>query len=769
MAQNHPRFSQQEQCSPFNLDIFASPDSITMPSPGRPADASVLPFAQYASSLSAQGQHSFSQNQGLDPINQFMFDRGPWNPIQMTAPSPSVGVQFNQGLPSFAGHRSVPPSEADTVSQSIGGILTDSGYGSNARQSVGNPSVYGELDPIVIARLQAMGQDDVSLKGDAQKREARGPRPIPGTSNGKGLICPECEEPVKTPSELKQFTYRYVKHRILDTTPILTRMFCRILSPHLATLGPPETAVSEAPMVPSPDSTSQPSWGEIDQGHVAPASLINGHPGLAQASNMAYSRPLSLQERAGASSSAVEPHYSSQDSAGPNQPTRFFERFDAQTSSPVGAVRLETGNTQGILQEDAQLEAGRVEYTAPEEMDVDNPTEESASEDGQHDTESEGDEPPCGTTDFETNIPRDAGAQYDEEDEVQIKLSPSQVQLGADTPRPTELDDDEMSAVLQSLINKGKLDEMLKKLGYSAVEEANIKDQKPAIASSTASETGRINKCNECQKTFTRPSELRKHMKRHAKPYACTFAKCCKKFGSKNDWKRHENSQHFQLEIWRCAEQTADRPDQQECGKVCHRRESLKSHLEKDHGMYGQAMLDKKLSDCRLGRNFESRFWCGFCQKTIEPTGKGGPAHSERFDHIDDHFNGKNGLPKADINNWKHIDTDPLDTPASSPTKSKRAGLSASRAGKSRKRVHGGTDDSLPRGKRFKDGNGKVWFWFCCRCGDYWKMRTTDSCINDGCNHAFCDKCETFAEEEDMGEADVPNPAQGVGKDGLMT
>lgn len=204
-------------------------------------------------------------------------------------------------------------------------------------------------------------------------------------------------------------------------------------------------------------------------------------------------------------------------------------------------------------------------------------------------------------------------------------------------------------------------------------------------------------------------------MKRHAKPYACTFAKCCKKFGSKNDWKRHENSQHFQLEIWRCAEQTTDRPDQLECGKVCHRRESLKSHLEKDHGMYDQAMLDKKLSDCRLGRNFESRFWCGFCQKTIEPTGKGGPAHSERFDHIDDHFNGKNGLPKADINNWKHIDTDPLDTPASSPAKSKRVGLAASRAGKSRKRVHGGTDDSLPRVKRFKDGNGKVWFWLCVR------------------------------------------------------
>ncbi|SPQ22117.1 f72d3149-c9f4-4cd5-aaff-37bdd8237933 [Thermothielavioides terrestris] len=32
----------------------------------------------------------------------------------------------------------------------------------------------------------------------------------------------------------------------------------------------------------------------------------------------------------------------------------------------------------------------------------------------------------------------------------------------------------------------------------------------------------------------------------------------------KNDWKRHENNQHFQLEIWRCAEKAsgAAAPDQ---------------------------------------------------------------------------------------------------------------------------------------------------------------------------------------------------------------
>jgi hypothetical protein len=263
-----------------------------------------------------------------------------------------------------------------------------------------------------------------------------------------------------------------------------------------------------------------------------------------------------MQERDGGSSNAVAPHYLSQDSAGslhlalntgsalsgldmsqsreeasasssgpfsgPDQPDyvapnvlsdgRFFSRlFDAQTHQPMEAVRLEAGDTPDISQGDVESEAGGVEYTAPDEMDVDNPAQDSASEDGQHDTDSEGDEPPCGATDIEPSIFRDAGAQYNEEEEVQIKLSPSQVQLGADTPRPIDLDDDEIraSAVIQSLMEKGKLGEMLKKLGYSASEEAHIKDQKPVVASSTASETGRVNKCQECKKSFTRRCELK--------------------------------------------------------------------------------------------------------------------------------------------------------------------------------------------------------------------------------------------------------------------
>lgn len=152
---------------------------------------------------------------------------------------------------------------------------------------------------------------------------------------------------------------------------------------------------------------------------------------------------------------------------------------------------------------------------------------------------------------------------------------------------------------------------------------------------------------------------------------------------------------------------------------MCHRRESLKTHLEKDHDIRDEAVVDKKLAECRMGRNFESRFWCGFCQKTIEPTGKGGPAHSERFDHIDNHFNGRNDVPKADIRDWKHVDTDAVDPPGSRAKGNKRerssgrAALIDAQAPESRKRGYDSDQDAgAPRAKRPK----KDYFWSCVRC-----------------------------------------------------
>jgi len=150
-------------------------------------------------------------------------------------------------------------------------------------------------------------------------------------------------------------------------------------------------------------------------------------------------------------------------------------------------------------------------------------------------------------------------------------------------------------------------------------------------------------------------------MKRHDKPYACTFPRCTQSFGSKNDWKRHENTVHskLQLEVWQCTEPGLHPHNAARCTRMYYRRESLKSHMEKDHGLIDNDLVEKKLTDYRHGGNFESRFWCGFCRKIIEPSGDNGKPElleRSRFDHIDQHFNAKNDFPKANIKDWKYLD-----------------------------------------------------------------------------------------------------------------
>lgn len=144
-------------------------------------------------------------------------------------------------------------------------------------------------------------------------------------------------------------------------------------------------------------------------------------------------------------------------------------------------------------------------------------------------------------------------------------------------------------------------------------------------------------------------------MKRHTKPYGCTFLMCNKSFGSKNDWKRHENSQHFQLESWRCYEEKFEGAT---CAKVYYREQTFKDHLKKDHNISDSEVVKSKVDGCRIGRNCQARFWCGFCNKLINLAKKGIDAWTERFDHIDDHFMGRNGAPVQTIQDWISVDSD---------------------------------------------------------------------------------------------------------------
>lgn len=156
-------------------------------------------------------------------------------------------------------------------------------------------------------------------------------------------------------------------------------------------------------------------------------------------------------------------------------------------------------------------------------------------------------------------------------------------------------------------------------------------------------------------------------MKRHSKPYGCTFANCPKTFGSKNDWKRHENSQHFHQETLRC---DIEKLEGGACGKAFYRRQTFQEHLKNQHGMKEESSIKGKLESCRIGRNCQVRFWCGFCNNMVDLKKKGLEAWTERFDHIDHHFMGKNGFEAKNIRDWMYVNSDKprgeMDSPPSS-------------------------------------------------------------------------------------------------------
>ena len=160
-------------------------------------------------------------------------------------------------------------------------------------------------------------------------------------------------------------------------------------------------------------------------------------------------------------------------------------------------------------------------------------------------------------------------------------------------------------------------------------------------------------RCRICSKTMDRPCDLKKHEKRHSRPWGCTDAGCNKTFGSKNDWKRHENSQHYQLETWRCHESV---PTSKigTCAKIFYRRDPFQGHLRRDHSVRDEDYIRDQCRKRRIGRNWQNGFWCGFCKAIVKLSTRGLEAWDERFNHIDDcHF--KQG---QNIDDWYPMDKD---------------------------------------------------------------------------------------------------------------
>ncbi|ORZ18407.1 hypothetical protein BCR41DRAFT_286942, partial [Lobosporangium transversale] len=82
-------------------------------------------------------------------------------------------------------------------------------------------------------------------------------------------------------------------------------------------------------------------------------------------------------------------------------------------------------------------------------------------------------------------------------------------------------------------------------------------------------------KCSICEKTFSRPYNLRSHRATHAgiKPYECTYKSetgelCNWRFARRHDLERHMSSRHAFDKPFKC----------KGCGAECGRNDSLKRH-----------------------------------------------------------------------------------------------------------------------------------------------------------------------------------------------
>jgi len=189
------------------------------------------------------------------------------------------------------------------------------------------------------------------------------------------------------------------------------------------------------------------------------------------------------------------------------------------------------------------------------------------------------------------------------------------------------------------------------------------------------------------------------------------------------------------------------------------------------HQIDEDKVITSKLDECRIGRNCQTRFWCGFCRKLIDLKKRGLDAWTERFDHIDDHFMGRKGLEVQRIRDWVNVDgkkprgespytqedssahemlqrVDPMARGSASGSQEEGVSEQAS--------IPKATpaDELLPKRGRSTDSEGQRpakrkrdqavssdVFVFCCSCRDgSSSTKLHDSCIQ--CNHKFCDDCK---------------------------
>lgn len=141
----------------------------------------------------------------------------------------------------------------------------------------------------------------------------------------------------------------------------------------------------------------------------------------------------------------------------------------------------------------------------------------------------------------------------------------------------------------------------------------------------------------------------------HTRPFECifSFANCHHTFGSKNEWKRHVNSQHLLFNYWEC--------DRQSCvavKSVFNRKDLFSLHVRRMHSAGSAcAVANEKVQEmverCRRQRRSPPPWKkCGHCGKEW---GRG-DEFSEKMEHVGAHMerpgNDKPWVVDQEIVDW---------------------------------------------------------------------------------------------------------------------
>ncbi|KAL0942505.1 C2H2 type zinc finger domain protein [Colletotrichum truncatum] len=733
-------------------------------------------------------------------------DEQPWVGFNLSAGTLQPGNHVNptgvrRGNPAaFAGWRSSGPSESGTVPH--GYLPSDSGYESRAKHSIDDRSVYDENQDTQSLSGHLMDYHPFQ-SGNTYARDTPVPHwqqvapvPVASGTTEKQLICPDCNTLCKTKSELNKHHQRHRKAYKCDVHGCTRREGFGTLNDlerHKSSVHPERhNGGARYRCNMGSCSTKDKIWPRADNFR---QHLKRVHHKIVQPdddlSDFIYQPPQKPQEQAidleGVGSDLSAFAFGAVPSVGAWD-GRSLALEDVQLPSAEQSMGMddlvldpslssvEETSTNMLLgpqaislvvckaqdQHDPDLMMqSHHEYVQPRE--VSRPASKTLV---------------VGQADARSDVPRGLRSQNASSRPNTITQGSPKDSMSTNMDCEPKMDLDDLSGgetnrVKHSLlassadgINEQDVVKLLDKLPKSLIEKyLKTQSDNTAKAVPTPPNTTEIgHKCSAsgCNKAFARKCELKKHMKRHDKPYGCTFAGCKKKFGSKNDWKRHENSQHFQLEVWKCDEKRAEddggnSSSSDTCGKVCHRRETFRNHLLKEHKMEDSARIDTALENCRVGRNCESRFWCGFCVSIIEITKKGANAWTERFNHIDNHYAGRDNAPKKDISEWKNVDPELQDMDFAGSSydssdadsgdeiailRSKAAApVRVMNSSDSKKRsLEDDNNASEQRDpKRLKNASIAL-MWLCCGCRVYADAKLHELCIE--CSHRRCSNCE---------------------------